>query len=72
MLERFDNPLDNFHDRWQDPTFRRVLTDTIVAIGMTVGLVRVCYDAPMELKIMAIVLAFIVIAWQVALRVSGK
>jgi pentatricopeptide repeat protein len=72
ILERFDNPLDNFHDKWQNPSFRRTVTDIVVGIPMAGGLIYVCYGAPVELKIVAILMAFIVIGWQVALRISGR
>lgn len=72
MLVSNSNPLDQLHEHWQNPQFRRVVTDTTLGVILTVGLIRVCYDAPIELKVIAIFLAFVTISWQVWLRVTGR
>jgi len=72
MLVSKDNPVDRLHEYWQDRNFRRTVTDSVVGIVVVVGLLRVCYDAPMELKLVAIFLAFVVISWQVWLKVPHR
>ena len=72
MLVSKDNPIDMLHEHWQDPSFRRTVTDTVGGLAVVVALIWVCYDAPLELKIVAILLAFILISWQVWLKITNR
>jgi len=72
MLVSKNNPVDILHEHWQDASFRRAVTDTVMGLVVIVALIWVCYDAPMELKIVAIFLAFILISWQVWLKVTNR